>query len=362
MEPNRLLAEYLAKLLSETVAFKYIAQGFHWNVKGINFHQYHDFFGEIYEDAEGAIDPTAENIRKLNYDSPFRLQEFVALGDLPAVTSSSDPLQMSLSLYIANEQLRKCVIMAFAYAEEANQQGIMDFLAQRLDMHSKWQWQLRSIIGDATADTYEYSFGEYEVTNGYYMNKAEMAVGDFVRWQSGTGNAQGKITRIVSDGEINVPDSSFSVEGSEDDPALLIRIYEDKGDEWVSTDTQVGHRASTVNRIQPLVKAESFKPPKGVQEEAQRALRWMEEGQAGENFTDVGRRRASQLANGQAVSVETLRRMNSYLARHAGDSKAEGFRPDEEGYPTPGRVAWAAWGGDPAISWVRDTLAGLDKE
>lgn len=97
---------------------------------------------------------------------------------------------------------------------------------------------------------------------------------------------------------------------------------------------------------------DTHRPPAGVREEGQRALDWIEEGHAGDGFTDVGRRRAAQLANGEPVSVRTIRRMANYLSRHQGDSKAEGWRPGEDGYPSPGRVAWAAWGGDPAIPWT----------
>ena len=97
---------------------------------------------------------------------------------------------------------------------------------------------------------------------------------------------------------------------------------------------------------------QSFVPPKAVQEEAQRALNWIKDGQAGTNFTDVGRARASQLANGEGVSRDTIARMKSFLARHAVDSQGEGYSPGEPGFPSPGRVAYAAWGGDAAKSWV----------
>jgi hypothetical protein len=96
----------------------------------------------------------------------------------------------------------------------------------------------------------------------------------------------------------------------------------------------------------------SFVPPKAVQEEAQRALNWIKDGHAGENFTDVGRARASQLANGEGVSRDTVARMKSFLARHAVDSQGKGYSPGEPGFPSPGRVAYAAWGGDAAKSWV----------
>jgi hypothetical protein len=96
----------------------------------------------------------------------------------------------------------------------------------------------------------------------------------------------------------------------------------------------------------------SYEPPKGVQEAAKRALVWIADGKAGSGFTNVGRARAVQLANGRAVSDETIGRMRSYFARHEGDKKAKGFRSGEDGFPSPGRVAWDAWGGDPGQSWV----------
>ena len=80
----------------------------------------------------------------------------------------------------------------------------------------------------------------------------ELSVGDFVRWGSGDNVAQGRITRIVRDGEINVPDSSFTITGTPDDPAALIRIYRQGEDGWAETDTLVGHKFSTLNKIAEL--------------------------------------------------------------------------------------------------------------
>lgn len=111
-----------------------------------------------------------------------------------------------------------------------------------------------------------------------------------------------------------------------------------------------------------LAEDDTHRPPAGVREEGQRALDWISEGHAGDGFTDVGRRRAAQLANGEPVSVRTIRRMANYLSRHQGDAKAEGWRPGEDGYPSPGRVAWAAWGGDPAIPWTRGILRSEDAQ
>lgn len=69
--------------------------------------------------------------------------------------------------------------------------------------------------------------------------------GDFVSWSSSGGTARGQITRIERNGTINIPDSSFTVEGTEEDPAALIRLYRD----GEPTDTFVGHRFSTLTSI-----------------------------------------------------------------------------------------------------------------
>jgi HK97 family phage major capsid protein len=76
-----------------------------------------------------------------------------------------------------------------------------------------------------------------------------LSVGDFVSWNSSGGRARGKIERIERDGSINVPDSDFTVNGTEDDPAALIRVYDSEGNE---SDVRVGHRFSTLTKIDPI--------------------------------------------------------------------------------------------------------------
>lgn len=76
----------------------------------------------------------------------------------------------------------------------------------------------------------------------------DIKVGDFVQWNASGGKARGKVERVVRDGTINVPDSSFSVEGTKEDPAALIRLYRDNKE----TDTLVGHKFSTLTKIPPI--------------------------------------------------------------------------------------------------------------
>lgn len=127
----------------------------------------------------------------------------------------------------------------------------------------------------------------------------------------------------------------------------------------VDSSAPMQEAAAGAREAKRVAEAEKYKVPEGVQSAAKRALKWISEGKAGSGFTDVGRRRASQLASGGTVSRDTVARMKSYFARHTNDRKAEGFNAGEKGYPSPGRVAWDAWGGDAGKTWVNGI--NLDK-
>lgn len=148
------LAEHLAVCLADTVTYKFIAHGYHWNVKGPEFTQFHDFFATLYEDADSAIDPLAENIRKLGFDAPFTLEDFASLTCVSVNPVSGDPIEMSSNLYQINCHLKECLTKAFDIANACNEQGIANFLAERIDQHAKWVWQIGTTIGaDSTVIT-----------------------------------------------------------------------------------------------------------------------------------------------------------------------------------------------------------------
>lgn len=146
------LAKALAEVLSDAVTLHYLAQGYHWNVKGPEFSQFHDFFQDIYEDFAGSEDILAEGIRKLGFDSPFLLHHFAELTAVEARLVGSDPIQMSAVLYEGNLCTLNRLYDAFNIANAINSQGVANFLAERIDMVEKWVWQLGTTIGvDSTS-------------------------------------------------------------------------------------------------------------------------------------------------------------------------------------------------------------------
>ena len=111
-------------------------------------------------------------------------------------------------------------------------------------------------------------------------------------------------------------------------------------------------------RIQKAAK--TYSPNDGMKSAARRALAWKEEGKRG--GTIIGLTRANQIVNGTNLSESTVKRMYSFFARHEVDKRATGFSAGEEGYPSPGRVAWDLWGGDAGFSWSKNIAEGVRKE
>ena len=141
------LANWLAKFLGTTVVAQYMAHGYHWNVKGPEFTQFHDFFGEIYEDWSGEEDRIAEYIRIIGFDAPHSLDQFLMLACLDSKPAAGDPMEMAANLYEANLVLKNCVEDIFNIASAINMQGIADWAAGRIDAHSKWSWKIGTTIG-----------------------------------------------------------------------------------------------------------------------------------------------------------------------------------------------------------------------
>lgn len=171
-----LVAE-LETLLSNVVSVYFRAHGYHWNVKGQDFAQYHELFGEIYEDIYGSIDTLAESIRKLGSDSPFNLGDFATSRSIDdSRIDLATATGMAYDLYSANEELLEQVKSVFRCANKYDEQGIANFLAERIAMHQKWSWQLRASVtpeqmqildNESGAPAYRDDYIETEMVGGH---------------------------------------------------------------------------------------------------------------------------------------------------------------------------------------------------
>jgi hypothetical protein len=99
-------------------------------------------------------------------------------------------------------------------------------------------------------------------------------------------------------------------------------------------------------------------PTQGMIDEAKKGLEWRKE--YGRGGTQIAVARARNITNGDNLSFDTIKRMNSFFARHEVDKKAEGFEIGEYGFPSAGRIAWALWGGDAGQSWAKKKVKEIE--
>lgn len=139
------LVTALKILQANATVMYYKVHQYHWNVEGIEFTQYHEFFGDLYEDVYNSIDPIAENIRKLNEYAPVSLDELFKYKTLSEESTRLIKLVDILgSLNAANQEVINSLNKVFALAQKDNKQGLCNFIADRLDTHEKHGWWLRA--------------------------------------------------------------------------------------------------------------------------------------------------------------------------------------------------------------------------
>lgn len=138
------LVDSLNVALADAVTMYFVAHGYHWNVEGQDFSQYHALFAEIYEDVYSSIDPLAESIRKMDEYAPFTLSKFTELRTVEAKEVKPEPQAMAKALLKVNDGVLETLVKTFHAANDADEQGIANLLAERIDMHEKWRWQLKA--------------------------------------------------------------------------------------------------------------------------------------------------------------------------------------------------------------------------
>lgn len=129
---------------ADTYAFYVKAQNYHWNVEGPMFAMYHDFFGKIYEEVGGAIDQFAEEIRAQNAYAPGAFSRFSELTNIRDEVLIIKPEQMVATLFSDNATVLASLQRARDVADKYGENGLVNFIEERLDQHKKHAWMLRA--------------------------------------------------------------------------------------------------------------------------------------------------------------------------------------------------------------------------
>ena len=140
------LIEQLKIAFANTFVFHIKAWGYHWNVEGKDFFEYHSLFENIYTEVQGAIDPLSEQIRQLQQYSPFTMERLKQLSQIQEDNKIPTAQGMAQELLDANEILVASVTEAYTLAEQAHEHGLSNLLAERLAAHRKHAWFLRSSL------------------------------------------------------------------------------------------------------------------------------------------------------------------------------------------------------------------------
>ena len=140
------IADGLAQLLADSYTLYLMTHNFHWNVTGPMFNTLHLMFMGQYTEQWTALDLIAERIRALGFPAPGTYKEFVKLASITEVNGVPKALDMVRHLVSAQEATARTARALFPRVEKANDQPTMDLLTQRLDVHEKTAWMLRSLL------------------------------------------------------------------------------------------------------------------------------------------------------------------------------------------------------------------------
>lgn len=146
-EKNRKeIAKGLSRLLADTYTLYLKTHNFHWNVTGPHFQTLHTMFEGQYNELALAVDAIAERIRSLGEKAPGSYAEFSKLTSIKESTGTISAEKMIAELVLGQEQVAKTARGIFPLADAAHDEPTADLLTQRLQIHEKTAWMLRSLL------------------------------------------------------------------------------------------------------------------------------------------------------------------------------------------------------------------------
>jgi starvation-inducible DNA-binding protein len=142
------IAKGLSHLLADSYTLYLMTHNFHWNVKGPQFNSLHNMFMTQYTEQWTALDQIAERIRALGHPAPGTYREFARLASIEEIEGVPAATDMVRYLVDAQEATARTARGLFGLVNDANDQPTADLLTQRLDVHEKTAWMLRSLLED----------------------------------------------------------------------------------------------------------------------------------------------------------------------------------------------------------------------
>ncbi len=140
------IAKGLSRLLADTYTLYLKTHNFHWNVTGPMFQTLHVMFEGQYTEMAGAVDAVAERIRSLGVKAPGSYQEFSKLTSISESIGDKSANQMIAELVAGHEAVTKTARSIFPIVDEAHDEPTADLLTQRMQIHEKTAWMLRSLL------------------------------------------------------------------------------------------------------------------------------------------------------------------------------------------------------------------------
>ena len=145
---RRAIADGLARVLADSTVLYAKTHGFHWNVTGPMFNTLHLMFMGQYTELWTALDAIAERIRALGFPAPYGASVISQLSSIAESEGVPAAMAMVRELVEGHEAVARTIRSVFVEADEANDQPSADLLTQRLQIHEKTAWMLRSLLED----------------------------------------------------------------------------------------------------------------------------------------------------------------------------------------------------------------------
>lgn len=145
-ENRKQIADGLSRLLADTYSLYLKTHNFHWNVTGPMFQTLHLMFETQYTELALAVDLVAERIRALGYPAPGTYSDFAKLSSIPETTGVPKATEMIRLLVAGQEAVARTARSIFPVVDQANDEPTADLLTQRMQLHEKNAWMLRSLL------------------------------------------------------------------------------------------------------------------------------------------------------------------------------------------------------------------------